>query len=353
MIAPQRLLSSSNASWKRLLLFDLFLLSLVVLASRLGAALHEGVGHALVAALLGGQVLEVKVDPLGGGLARVHFASEPGFVRTLLWQGGGMLVNLLTGAAAVGLLSHLGKRPRLALFVSVFALVSVLTPVAYSAIGFYYGVGDPEALATAHLRGTSLWRALSVPWDGHYLWVPFLALSPLASYWVMKPYIRVQQTWFPSSHLLGRVAIALLTLGLVGSLYLALYRSFQGHLVTLDAPTLAERDAGQRVRQAKALDVYERLQKQHRSATEEQIWQMVIAEIKKQPIEVRPDEVRTKTPLQPLVAVLLLSGALGAAWRVGARETIAPSEVPTLSLATVCGYLALAGLVLAFLFLRA
>jgi len=84
----------------RFLLLDLALLALMILASRLALVLHEVGGHAVPAKILGATALEVRLSPLGGGYVSPTFPKPVGTAGTVVFDLGGIAINLLTGAAA-------------------------------------------------------------------------------------------------------------------------------------------------------------------------------------------------------------------------------------------------------------
>ena len=83
--------------FRDLLLFDLFLLAILILATRLATFLHELMGHALMAATFGGEVNGVRVTLFGGGEAYYHLKMQSGLSVRFLVAFGGIIVNMLSG----------------------------------------------------------------------------------------------------------------------------------------------------------------------------------------------------------------------------------------------------------------
>ena len=64
-------------------------------------------------------------------------------VERFLISYGGIMINLLSGFAGILLAEKVWNNRVLALFLNLFGMVSILGAVTYSALGFYYGEGDP------------------------------------------------------------------------------------------------------------------------------------------------------------------------------------------------------------------
>lgn len=295
-------------SWPRLLLFDLFLLAALILATRVATFLHELIGHALAAAALGGHVSAIRVTLLGGGKVSYHFGRELISSGLFLVAMGGIVVNMVTGVVSFAVLGRLRKRPGWTLFLVLFGMASLLGAVAYCALGFYYRVGDPAKW----LQGPSP--------GAEWLWVPFLALSPIVSYAVMKAYLVLSDGWFPADGLKGRMAVTFLTLGVASFMYAGLYGLTSQRSVALDTPLLAYQRAEREVRVLKAEKLKRELRKAHPGLSETEIRRIA----RRTTIVVRPDEVPTRLPLKPVIAFLYAAGALFAL-KTGKRGV---SEMP-------------------------
>jgi len=81
--------------WQAILLFDFYLLAILVLAGRLATCLHEIVGHGLTAVMFGGRVNGVHVSLFGGGWTDYQFDREIGVTARFLVSFGGIFVNFL------------------------------------------------------------------------------------------------------------------------------------------------------------------------------------------------------------------------------------------------------------------
>ena len=290
-------------SWPRLLLFDLFLLATLILATRVATFLHEFMGHALAAAAMGGHVSAIRVTLLGGGKVSYHFERELVSSGLFLVAMGGIIVNIATGIVPFVVPGRLRKQPGWGLFLILFGMVSLLGAVAYCALGFYYEVGDPAKWIQGPSPG------------GGWLWVPFLVGSPIVSYAVMKTYFILSDGWFPADGLAGRIAVMALTLGVASFVYAGLYGLTSQRSVALDAPLLAYQRAEKGVRESKAEELNRKLRQAHPGLPETEIQRIA----RRNPIPVRPDEVSTKFPLKPVIAFLYAGGALFAL-RTGKRE---------------------------------
>lgn len=218
-------------SVRRILCFDLLLVALIVIVTRVGCCLHEAVGHALLADLLGAKIRSVEVTLFGGGTVDWHFPAGYGISESCSIAAG-MVLNAISGVVALVLVRRYESRPVLGALLALFGAISILLPVAYLVIGLCYGVGDPAALFPHAPVGLAL--AL-----------PLLAVTPWVSYVAMRPYCRIQQARFPSATYAGRLAIGGLTLGVAALAYLGLYAASQRllpqHLAVFDAARLATR----------------------------------------------------------------------------------------------------------------
>ncbi len=241
---------STDMRIRQLLLFDLLLLAITILVTRIGCLIHEVVGHALFAHLLGAHLRSIEVTLFAGGSVDWWYDCDRSWAYNFWPTAMGMLLNLFTGAIALAFARRFEGRPILGPLCAFFGAGSILLPLAYWIIGLYYGVGDPESLWVAHLSSAEYLALRSHPWNGLRLALPFLPLTPLISYWVVRPYCRIQQARFPSATHLGRVWVGVLTCGVAGVGYLALYaltdRFVPQHLIVFDAAKLAAKEAAHR-----------------------------------------------------------------------------------------------------------
>ena len=170
-------------TWKRLLLLDLALLALMILASRLALVLHEVGGHAVPAKVLGAREIEIRLSPLGGGYVSPTFPRPVGTAGKLVFDLGGITINLITGAAAWFFARRLASRGIGTAALLFLGVGSVAGAIVYLACGFYYGSGDPVGFAPdtediSHLQW--MWIlflpfAAAVGWFGPRHYLDFLA----------------------------------------------------------------------------------------------------------------------------------------------------------------------------------
>jgi hypothetical protein len=318
------------ASWREILIFDFYLLALLILAARLATCLHEIVGHGLTAVLFGGRINGINISLFGGGWTYYQFDREIGLIARLLVAFGGILVNVLSGLLALYLVRRPSGHTGRTLFWTLFATVSVLGATGYTILGFYYQQGDPVA-----------WMQSPSP-TAAWFWVPFLMLAPGASYLVLKPYLLFCESRFQVFTYRGRAITVLLTLGLAGCLYTALYFMTQQRSAALDAAATAYLEDKQRILRAKRETLAAKLRKAHPELSAEAV--RVMAE--QTPITVDPGEVPRRFPLMPILAILYLGGVLAS---VGGRRSALPAKIPPLSLGPFFRSAALAGIVLAIL----
>jgi hypothetical protein len=284
----------SLLSWSSLLLFDLLLLSLLILATRLATFLHEVMGHALAALALGGHVSRISIGLFGGGRVDYQLRTESLGV-SLLVAFGGIVINLSSGLLAFSFSRRLRKQPIWALFLVIFGMVSLLGSISYAALGFYYRQGDPVA-----------WTK-EVPQYVGSLCIPFLIAFPFISYFTARTYLKlIDRCFFTTKTYVQRTAAIVLTLGLAGCVYAGLLSMSGEPLILLDAPSLAYREAEQEVRERKIEERFRSLQESHPELSAQEIKQLV----KPKEIIVSREEVSTGFPLIPLMAALYVAGAL-------------------------------------------
>lgn len=320
-----------DISWRSLLIFDLFLLALLILASRLATFLHELFGHAFLASTFGGQVNGIKVTLFGGGHVYYHFETGPGLDLRFLLAFGGIIVNVLSGLLPFIFFRQAAKRSGLAFFSVLFGMVSLLGAISYGALGFYYNHGDPVAWAESGSQ-PSTWYA-----------APFLVLAPFASYLTVKHYARLIESRFPTKAFSGRVLLLILTLGITGAAYAGLFEWTGRGSVALDAPDAAYRRAKEEVKRSKMAELYERLRESNPQLSDEEVHRLV----KQTPIVIHPEEIPKKFPLKLVLALLFTAGAL-----VAIRQAKGGGSLSSLGIglpATLVA-VALAGLVIGVLF---
>ena len=277
-----------------LLLFDIFLLAILILATRLATFLHELMGHALMVMSFGGHVNGIRVSLFGGGHVYYNLLAESDLIAHFLVAFSGIFVNILSGLLSFTLIHRIEKQSRWTLFFVLFGMVSLLGATAYSALGFYYQEGDPVA-----------WLKEPSPYIG-WLCIPFLIVSPFVSYFTIKSFSTLIERWFPSKTFLNRISIVFLTLGITGCAYAGLYGLSGQRSTAIDAPSSAFNRAEKEVRKEKMEDLFRRLRKSYPELSDAEVRQMV----NRTPIVIRPDEVPKKFPIKPVIAILYAAGAL-------------------------------------------
>jgi hypothetical protein len=195
-------------------------------------------------------------------------------------------------------------------------MASLLGGIAYAALGFYYGQGDPVAWMPDRPSG-------STP-----LWIPFILLSPFASYYAFRSYVLLNENWNPSPSLFVRLRTLCLTLGLALCAYGGLYSLTAQASVAMDAPRADFHRAREEVKKQKTEQLARTLRESHPEWSAEEIRLYM----EKEPVTVREHEVPRKFPLKPVIALLFLAGAVLAAGRPqrsdgGRRPAITPRTV--------------------------
>jgi hypothetical protein len=307
-----------------LVLSAALLLALLILATRLATLLHEAAGHALVAALFGANVKGIAVSLFGGGWTSYAFDDHAGPAPRALAAWGGIAVNVLTGLAALALVRPQNQTSRTtraptALFMAIFAGVSLMGAVAYAALGLYYDAGDPVS-----------W--MDVP-RGGLAWIPWLAAAPVAAWIAMRRYGAVQEVLFassgereapaeraesgspggsPSRTGLRRIGIALATLGVAAGAYAGLYAIEGAPFVAADAASMAQRRAEREEMRRRFEEALARARVEHPGMAEEDLRRLVEATL----APLRPGDVPAKFPLVPVLAALFAAGGAAGLWSV-------------------------------------
>jgi hypothetical protein len=198
----------------RVLLFDAFLLPCLYLITRFNILLHEG-AHLGLAALFGANVSGMTVSIFGGGCAHLRLSPHAGWAARFFINAGGMIEGLMTGTAALVITRSLSKYPLVAIISALAGALSIISTLTYLVLGLYHGWGDPYHMMVAHLSPSELeaFESVWVPWSRYHLWLaPFLS-APLLAYYVLQPYLAVQEVFFPEKQVSRRLAIFTLTLG--------------------------------------------------------------------------------------------------------------------------------------------
>lgn len=314
-------------SFSRLVLFNLFLLSLLILATRLATLFHEALGHGFTAAAMGAEVNGIRISLFGGGNAYYHLERELGSAGAFAISFGGILVNIATGVAAILWAGKQGVGRSPAVFLSLFGLVSLLGGLVYGSLGFYYGAGDPVAWM-ARSSGSTEW-----------LWLPFLLLLPFAAFFGVKAFFRSIHPWFSVSRYAGKVVVLALTLGVTGAIYAGLYQFTGQRSVALESSAIARSRAAERERQ-EILALRASLREAHPEWTEDELARELMRILIS-----RREERPWRPPLVPIIAVLQIIGALFAL-RIPERPT---ATLPRPSTALVFSMLGVAAVVIGVL----
>ena len=182
--------------------------SMLVLSTRLGAFLHEFIGHGLLATLFGGKFEAFRLTLFAGGEAK--FSGNLGEMASVCVGLGGIAVNLVTGFLVLIFLQRRRYSFPLTLFGIFLAGVSILSQIQYLILGAYYRYGDPVCLVRYPLL-------MSIAWTGGLLMLAYF------SWHLMRLFFRFQDASFSVSDLFTRGMISFLILGVPILLYAGLY----------------------------------------------------------------------------------------------------------------------------------
>ncbi|MGA1875285.1 MAG: M50 family metallopeptidase [bacterium] len=215
---------------KKVTIWILLTESILILSTRLGAFLHEFVGHGLMAILVGGRFESFRLTLFAGGEAR--FTGNFGETAYLLVCLGGILTNLAAGLAALWLLRKRYLSFPATLFVLFLAGVCILSQLQYLILGAYYQYGDPACLA-------------AYPSFSFLIWAGGLAVLAGFSFSFFRHFFRLQDVYFPKRRFHKRAVISLCLLGLPVLWYATLYHYAQTPL----SSTAAVREARLRLQE--------------------------------------------------------------------------------------------------------
>jgi hypothetical protein len=198
---------------RKLLLVDLALLALMVLASRLALVIHEVGGHAVPAKVLGAKGVEVRLSPLGGGYVSPTFPKPVSTAGTVLFDLGGIALNLITGAAAWFWARRLASRGLGYVALLFLGVGSVAGAIVYLACGLYYGSGDPVGFAPktediSHLQ---------------WAWVLFLPAAAAVGWFAPPHFLDFLSTQLPTDTARRRLLVVAATVTLVAFAYFGLW----------------------------------------------------------------------------------------------------------------------------------
>ena len=182
--------------------------SMLILSTRLGAFLHEFIGHGFSATLFGGRFESFRLTLFAGGEAKVtgNFSE----IASVCVGLGGIVVNLLTGFLVLIFLQRRKFSFSLTLFGLFLAGVSILSQIQYLILGAYYLYGDPVCLMKYP-------GALFISWTGGLFMLAYF------SWYIMRLFFQLQDVSFPTPDLLTRAVLSCLIIGLPILLYSGLY----------------------------------------------------------------------------------------------------------------------------------
>jgi hypothetical protein len=265
-----------------------------------------------MATVFGGDVNGIRVSLFGGGHAYYELRSESGRFVRFLAAFGGILVNIISGLLPFMFMRRFLKNRAWVFFLVLFGMVSLLGAISYCTLGFYYEQGDPFAW----IEGPS-----SV---SQWLWFPFLILCPFTSYIAIRSYSVLCDQLFPTRTFTGRFVMVVLTLGVAGCAYVALYSLAGQRLMTWDAPTLAYERAEHEVKKSKMEELSKGFRKSYPELSEAEIRNL----IQRMQIVVKPEEIPKRFPLKPVIAGLFVLGAV-----IAIRRRKRPLPYPDVDLA--------------------
>lgn len=286
--------------WKKILLLDLLLLSFLILGTRLATLVHEILGHALFSLLTGGAVKGIRISLFGGGNVYHALPDGAGVPSLFAVALSGIALNLVTGAAVI-LRPWKSENPKIghALWI-LFGLASLLGGLAYGALGFYYGEGDPVD-----------W--MSGPgYPSAWFCVPFLAAAPFSAFAAVDAYLKWMEGWLPGGRSgIQRLGLVAATLGIALASYAGFYTLSGAESRAMDAPRAAAQRAVEEAERQELAALIREVQKRYPGLTDDQARDL----IGRLAVQGPPVEVPRKFPLKIVLACLFSMGGLCAVFR--------------------------------------
>ncbi|MBI4563478.1 MAG: hypothetical protein HY716_02130 [Planctomycetes bacterium] len=228
--------------WRKWALLNVALLALMILASRAALLIHEVGGHAVPAWVLGARKVQFGFSLFGGGYVKPEFPPQK---RLAGWGHhafylGGLVLNLLTGAAAW---FFVRRRRRPSRLVTAFLLFlgagSLAQGLFYLGNGFYYGTGDPVGFVRP---GGNL-----SPYQ--WMWLAFVPLVGGVAFFATGDYLKFLAGHAALDTAGRRFGWTLATLGTVTVVYAGLWGATWNAKVDT---TLAERRVQEEIRKETA-----------------------------------------------------------------------------------------------------
>ena len=265
---------------KRLFLFNLTSLFLLILATRTATILHEVLGHGLVGKLLGGDQLSIKVSLFGGGETLIDFREPLSLIEHFVFSMGGIIINLVSGAI-------------------VFLLVMKLKRMGQTSKIIFNPVCRMQCYRrfALHNNWLILWCWRPASWvisdfdrsvSRNLWWILVLPLS-FVSYLFIKRYLDLISIYFAHGNFLKRLTTIVLTLGITVGTYGVLFYNYDQKLYIVDSANIAIEQRIEEVKQKKYEDI--------KAVNPEE-------EINFDQIQVSRDEIKISPPILPFLFLI-------------------------------------------------
>lgn len=268
----------------------------MILGSRTATFFHEVLGHALVALIFGGSVNKIKISMFGGGRVWTDLI-EPHTRVLFIFSMAGIIVNLITGVGAI-MIAVKPKRLTLQsrLFLTVFAMISILGALAYLITGIYYEFGDPVA-----------WTDNIPVWYG-FLWLPLIGIIPLIVFFLTRHYASLQGHLLHTPGFVSRTVYSVFSLGLAVLTYAIFFIAAQQNLASTTASEAAFIREKELILQEKLDKLFAEIQRKNPELSVSEIQAIV----DKMNIQVKREDVPKKFPILPVVIALSFLGGMAA-----------------------------------------
>ena len=227
---------------KRIIIWIILTECMLILSTRLGAFLHEFIGHGLMAVFLGGRLDTFRLTLFAGG--ETLFSGNFGETASVCISLGGIAINLVTGIVVLVIIRRRSLSFSWVLFGILLAGTSILSQIQYLILGAYYRYGDPACLA-------------QYPFGMFIAWMGGLAILAYFCWHLMRIFFRLQDMNFPSGRIVTRAATTLVILGIPVLLYAGLYLSAHtplGSLAAIHEARLRTQKEAERIKAEKKSD---------------------------------------------------------------------------------------------------
>ncbi|NEA36862.1 hypothetical protein [Streptomyces sp. SID13031] len=202
----------------RLLAFATLLAVIIWGTLWVGVLIHE-LSHLLVSGLFGAKMIGIKMPAFGDGYGNFSFDDNVGSLPRVFPLVAGPLSQIIFSLVAL----RQGRRVKwrwLALVLAVYSVANLLFGLQYVASSLYSTYGDA---ATALILLLPPCSENSLVIVSKILAIATEATILVASYFLARRYLEVQQLWFPKATVAARLRILMVTAAPASAVFMAAY----------------------------------------------------------------------------------------------------------------------------------